>query len=419
MAGLGLSASAMVVAAVITTAFLLSPGNAISPQRTGTASGPIAQLGPFQGAASEGFDTLGTPVTQQGISILGGTATVSNLTDRGAIKIVAGSSLGGASVTAHSPSYMLGQIGISEWVFSTPLTKFGAWFANNSRFDDAKVDFYDVKDSLIGSARARIPKSLGGWSWNGWQSGVPIRRVVVTGNDAGFMNGFIWFDDVQVVTAPQPPPGTMTTTMACSTNIAVCNDPGQSGAVLRFGFPIAVTTHGAALGIDCVPTSGSFFPVGTNRVLCTATNKAGQLTPGRSFEIVVHDCEPPVIHHVVASPEVLWPSKHRIEKVTVRVAASDNCYLAGCKIISVGCSEVIPADGAIHTAGEWEITGDLTVNLSSERPGAGIARVYSITVECRDESGNTSTAVVHVTVPADLDMRAVAVSSEMPALGYR
>src|ERR1041385_2317189 len=203
---LGLGASA-IVAAVVTTAFFLSPAKAV-PSRT--RSGPIAQLGRFQGAASEGFDALGVEVTQQGISILGGMATVSNLTERGALKIVAGSTMGGVAVTAHSPTYMLGQVGISEWVFRTPLTKFGAYFANNSRFDDAKVDFYDVNDHLIDSAMARAPKGFGGWSWNGWQSRVPIHRMVVTGNDAGFMHGFIWVDDVQVATARQPPAGGIT-----------------------------------------------------------------------------------------------------------------------------------------------------------------------------------------------------------------
>jgi hypothetical protein len=308
--------------------------------------------------------------------------------------------MGGVLVTAHSPSFMLGQIGISEWVFSTPLIKFGGYFANNSRFDDAKVDFYDVNDSLIGSQTARVPKSLRGWTWNGWQSDVPIHRLVVTGNDAGFMHGFIWFDDVQVVTAPLP-----ASNITRPSNIALCNDPGQGGAVVRFPNPMA--TNGAALGIACVPPSGSFFPVGTNLVVCTATNEAGHVTNTCSFAITVHDCEPPVIHSIAASPEVLWPPNRRMEPVTVHVEASDNCHLARCKIISVGCSETTPAHGAVQTTAGWEITGDLTVNLRAERSAAGAGRVYSITVECRDDSGNASTAVVHVTVPPDQRQRTV------------
>ena len=41
------------------------------------------------------------------------------------------------------------------------------------------------------------------------------------------------------------------------------------------------------------------------------------------------------------------------------------------------------------------------MNLSSERLEADAARVYSITVECRDDSGNVSKAVIYVTVPAE------------------
>jgi len=85
-----------------------------------------------------------------------------------------------------------------------PCIKFGAWFGNNSRFDDATVDFYDPSDTLIGSVTATVPKSLRGWTWNGWQSDVPIHRLVVTGNDAGFLHGFIWFDDMQASPAPEP-----------------------------------------------------------------------------------------------------------------------------------------------------------------------------------------------------------------------
>jgi RNA polymerase sigma factor (sigma-70 family) len=391
---LGLGASA--ICAVVTMVFLIQSHAGHQRARPG----PIAQLGPFQGTASEGFGALGVEVTQQGISILGNMATVSNVTDRGALKLVAGSSMGGVLVTARSPSFMLGQIGISEWVFSTPLIKFGAYFANNSRVDDAKVDFYDVNDTLIGSQTARVPKSLRGWTWNGWQSDVPIHRLVVTGNDAGFMHGFIWFDDVQVVAAPLP-----ASNITCPGNIALCNDPGQGGAVVRF--PIPAATNGAALGIACVPPSGSFFPVGTNLVVCTATNEAGQVANTCSFAITVQDCEPPVIHSITASPEVLWPPNHRMEPVSVHVEASDNCHAARCKIISVGCSESTSGRGTVHTTAGWEITGDLTVNLRAERSAAGTGRVYSITVECRDDSGNASTAVVHVAVPPDQSQRTV------------
>jgi RNA polymerase sigma factor (sigma-70 family) len=391
----GLGASAILVVTLITTAFLAA--SKAGPQGAASVashSGPITQLGPFQGAASDRFDNPGIDVTQQGLSILGGTATVSNLTRGGALKLVAASSLAGVLVTAHSPPSMLGQLGISEWVFSTPITKFGAWFANNSRFDDATVDFYDAGNNLIGSETAKVPKSFRGWTWNGWQSDTPIHRLVITGKDAGFLHGFIWFDDVQVAPAPSP---LSLCTLTCSTNIAVCNDPGQCGAVVRF--PVPVATNCAGWSIACVPASGSFFPVGTDVVLCAAMDEAGHVD-ACTFEITVRDCEPPVIHSIAASPEVLWPNR-QMQAVTVRVTASDNCRLARCRITSVTCSEAILAQGSHQTLAEWQITGDLTVNLRAEPSGSGTVRDYGITVECADDSGNASTAVAHVTVPPD------------------
>jgi hypothetical protein len=92
---------------------------------------------------------------------------------------------------------MLGQLGISMWGFTTPVTQFGSYFANNSRFDDAQVDFYDENGDLIDSVTATVPNS-GDWTWNGWESDVPIKYIIITGNDEEFLNGFIWFDDVQV-----------------------------------------------------------------------------------------------------------------------------------------------------------------------------------------------------------------------------
>jgi hypothetical protein len=75
---------------------------------------------------------------------------------------------------------------------------------------------------LIGSAAAKVPKNVRGWTWNGWQSDVPIRRLVVTGNDAAFLHGFIWFDDVAVTTAPRPP-----AMIIRPLNVLACEVPGS------------------------------------------------------------------------------------------------------------------------------------------------------------------------------------------------
>jgi len=88
--------------------------------------------------------------------------------------------------------------------------------------------------------------------------------------------------------------------------------------------------------------------------------------------------------------------------VSVSTSKSDNCDAAPvCKIISVSSNEPIDGLGDGDTAPDWEITGNLTVNLRAERSGAGTGRVYTNTVQCTDASKNSSTKSVTVTVPHD------------------
>ena len=178
-------------------------------------------------------------------------------------------------------------------------------------------------------------------------------------------------------------------TLTCPTNITVCNDADRCGAVVNFGPP--VTTNCAGYVITANPPSGSFFPVGTNTVTWIAVDSAsGQLTNTCTFLVTVLDCKPPVIHSIAANPASLWPPNHKMQPVTLRVSATDNCHLARSKIISVFSNE-----GA---ASDWESTGDLALNLRADRSGNGTGRVYTITVECADDSGNLSTAVACVAV---------------------
>ena len=86
--------------------------------------------------------------------------------------------------------------------------------------------------------------------------------------------------------------------------------------------------------------------------------------------------------------------------VTVAVDASDNCD-STCQIISVASNEPVNGLGDGDTAPDWAITGDLTVKLRAERSGKGNGRIYTITVECADSSGNSTTDTATVRVPHD------------------
>jgi hypothetical protein len=169
-------------------------------------AGGIMPIGPFVGANSENFDNTGVDGATQTLNVFGGLAAIVNLTAGGALKVERSSSLDGVLQVPRSDPWMVGQLGIAEWDFARPISEFGGYFANNSRFNDAVVDFYDPSGSLIGTLTATIPDTALTWTWNGWQSDTPIGRIVITGNDAGFLNGFIWYDDFQLTVAPASVP---------------------------------------------------------------------------------------------------------------------------------------------------------------------------------------------------------------------
>jgi hypothetical protein len=77
--------------------------------------------------------------------------------------------------------------------------------------------------------------------------------------------------------------------------------------------------------------------------------------------------------------------------VTVTVNATDASGIASIKIISVSSNE--------SGKRQFQITGDLTVNLLADRKGKGSGRIYTITVQVADPFNNMSTGTVMVTVP--------------------
>lgn len=134
--------------------------------------------------------------------------------------------------------------------------------------------------------------------------------------------------------------------------------------------------------------------------LTVADGRGG--TDSDTVVITVQDTTPPTIGAVNPSPNTLWPPNHRMRPVTVSVSVTDMCDpVLSCQIISVASNEPVNGLGDGDTSPDWIITGPLTVNLRAERSGTGTGRVYTITVQCTDDSGNSSTATGTVRVPHD------------------
>jgi hypothetical protein len=173
---------------------------------------------------------------------------------------------------------------------------------------------------------------------------------------------------------------------------------------------VTVPTEPGICGADASVDDGSFDPdgdpitveqtppgpyaLGDTEVTLTVTDDKGA-SDTCDATVTVVDQEAPVISSLSATPNVLWPSNHKMVLVTVAVNASDNCG-SSCEIISVDSNEPVGKN-----VSDWLIMRDLTVKLRAERIGKGHGREYTIMVECSDASGNSSTATTKVTVPHD------------------
>ena len=171
----------------------------------------------------------------------------------------------------------------------------------------------------------------------------------------------------------------------------------------RKGHPLVVQwlVNGEVRQTDQVPagqsTSGgtstytAVFPDGVTDV--TVVLDDGESDPVvKSTSVSVRDSTPPAITSISASPNVFSPPNHKMTPVTISVTASDVCDPnPTSQIIGVTSNEPGP--------GQYEITASLSLNVLLERNGGGDGRVYTITVQAVDDSGNATRKNVLVTVP--------------------
>ena len=179
--------------------------------------------------------------------------------------------------------------------------------------------------------------------------------------------------------------------------VAECTSPA--------GTPVVFGTATASDQCDLTPTitnnAPGVFPLGTTAVQWTATDDSGH-QGGATQIVTIQDTTPPTISALSATPDSLWPPNHKMVPIAVSVSVADVCDpTASCQIASVTSNEPIDGQGDGSTSPDWVITGPLTLELRAERAGNRSGRIYTVTVECTDGSGNSSTRSVPVNVRHD------------------
>lgn len=144
-------------------------------------------------------------------------------------------------------------------------------------------------------------------------------------------------------------------------NITQANDPNQDGAIVNYPAP---TSSGTCNTITCSPPSGSFYPLGTTLVTCSASTSP---VVRASFTIRVVDTQPPTI------------------------GVSANITVANTPGQGTALASFAPPTATDNAPG---------VIVSCNRPSPSLFPIGTTIVICtaRDTSGNTATASFNVTV---------------------
>jgi hypothetical protein len=139
------------------------------------------------------------------------------------------------------------------------------------------------------------------------------------------------------------------------------------------------------------------LPLGEHVIVLEVIDKAGAFDVNE-LTITVEDTTPPAFSLSV-EPDVLWPPNHKMVEITPSWEVSDNCDESlEVTLVSITMNEDDDGKGDGHTSDDIQVD-DKGIWLRAERSGRGTGRVYTITYQAADDSGNVTVQEATVTVP--------------------
>jgi hypothetical protein len=217
--------------------------------------------------------------------------------------------------------------------------------------------------------------------------------VTWTGTDDSGNSG----TDTQLVTVVDTTPPSIA---APADVTAECTSP--LGTPVELGEPVVSDVCDDAVTVS--NDAPELFPLGRTTVLWTAVDDFDNSADDDQTVTVVDTTVPTIT--LALSPAVLWPPNHRLVTVRATVTAEDACDAApGIRLVSITSDEPDNGAGDGNTAGDIDGAAfgadDREFRLRAERSGGGDGRVYTVTYEVRDASGNATLKTATVTVPHD------------------
>ena len=163
---------------------------------------------------------------------------------------------------------------------------------------------------------------------------------------------------------------------------------------------IASPAHGAAPTVTLEPGCPDDY------VITLVVDDGTEDSEPDEITITVVDTTPPEFELSV-SPTMLWPPDHKMYEITPSLTVSDECDASPqVSIVGIVANEGNDTVGDGHTTGDIDIGEDGSIYLRSERSGKSSDRVYTITYQAVDDSGNTTVRSATVSIPHDFKVLA-------------